>query len=99
MDELAKTTNSVFREWKQSTPIEDEEINVIEALVCMLILNSQMKELQLFETDWTKLLDCIHVLLGLIETLSLVADSPIHTNKEGEQLLGFFVEMIEKKRK
>ena len=99
MNEIAKCTNSIFREWKQSTPIEDEEINVIQAVVCMLILNSQMKELQLFESDWTKLLDCIHVLLGLIETLSLVVDSPIHTNKQGEQLLRFFVEMIEKKQK
>ena len=99
MNEIAKCTSSIFREWKQLTPIEDEEINVIQAVVCMLILNSQMKELQLFESDWMKLLDCIHVLLGLIETLSLVADSPIHTNKQGEQLLRFFVEMIEKKQK
>ena len=27
MNEIAKCTSSIFREWKQSTPIEDEEIN------------------------------------------------------------------------
>lgn len=96
-DEMALVTKTVYKKWINDFQIEDEEIELLRELVCHIIINSQMSSLQLNENDRKQLLEVIRIILGFIETSSLLIDSPVTTNPLGEQMIRFCESALEKK--
>lgn len=96
-DEMALVTKTVYKEWINDFQIEDEEIELLRELVCHIIINSQMSSLKLTENDQKQLLEVIRIILGFIETSSLLIDSPVTTNPMGEQMIRFCENALEKK--
>lgn len=86
-DDVGEHTQALLQEWSHVAQTDDGEIELLRALVCHILLNAQMPALRLNETDRIRLCSIIQIILGLIETASLLESSPKQMDTLGEQVL------------